>query len=284
MSLLDLELGMTPGPVVLTWSWLLFCEVETWWWSSSLGFRLYWGWLNLKADTREQEAKQTLTADLHWQWQRWSRRVLRVIRWDGQTWTCNGRASTPSQVMWSMQCRLLSPGLISSSPECSPCSKGSSSSSPGSCSPPHARPPSYAAQSADRRLTNYVNSPSRTQSRRENTPRAALPARIFRNPKIAVKISQNWTSYPKLSHIKSQDISQGFNTRSNSNNVYLTPIQAAPVHHSAVAFAVTSPRRLDSFTHCNTMQYYWKLQRSSAVSIHSTSVRIASLEHLVLGV
>ena len=53
----------------------------------------------------------------------------------------------------------------------------------------------------------------------------ALPARIFRNPKIAVEISQNWTSYPKLSHIKSQDISQGFNTHSNSNNVYLTPIQ-----------------------------------------------------------
>ena len=28
---------------------------------------------------------------------------------------------------------------------------------------------------------------------------------------------------------------------------------SAPVHHSAAAFAVTSPRRLDSFTHCNTM-------------------------------
>ena len=37
-------------------------------------------------------------------------------------------------------------------------------------------------------------------------------------------------------------------------------VEAAPVHRSAAAFAVTSPRRLDSFTHCNTMQYCWKLQ------------------------
>ena len=34
----------------------------------------------------------------------------------------------------------------------------------------------------------------------------------------------------------------------------------------------------------NTMQYCWKLQRSSIVSVHSTSVRIASLENLVLSV
>ena len=66
----------------------------------------------------------------------------------------------------------------------------------------------------------------------------------------------------------------------------LTPpnYRPAPVHHSVAAFAVTSPRRLDSFTHCNTMQYCWKLQRSSAVSVHSTSVRIAPLENLVLSV
>ena len=72
--------------------------------------------------------------------------------------------------------------------------------------------------------------------------------------------------------------------RESSVSSQQTAARTAPVHHSAVAFAVTSPRRLDSFTHCNTMQYCWKLQRSSAVSIHSTSVRIASLEHLVLGV
>ena len=60
-----------------------------------------------------------------------------------------------------------------------------------------------------------------------------------------------------------------------------TYIYTAPFHHSAAAFA-TSPRRLDSFTLFNTMQYCWKLQRSSAVSIHDTSVRIASLENSVL--
>ena len=32
-------------------------------------------------------------------------------------------------------------------------------------------------------------------------------------------------------------------------------LRAAPVHHSTVTFAVTSPRRLDSFTNLDTMQY-----------------------------
>ena len=37
------------------------------------------------------------------------------------------------------------------------------------------------------------------------------------------------------------------------------PSDPAPFHHSAAAFAVTSPRRLDSFTLFNAMQYCWKL-------------------------
>ena len=68
------------------------------------------------------------------------------------------------------------------------------------------------------------------------------------------------------------------------NQVKSSKAYPAPFHNSAAAFAVTSPRRLDSFTLFNTMQYCWKLQSSSAVSIHNKSVRIASLENLVLSV
>ena len=37
-----------------------------------------------------------------------------------------------------------------------------------------------------------------------------LPARIFRNPKIIVEISQNWDPNPKVSQTESQGTSQGF--------------------------------------------------------------------------
>ena len=42
----------------------------------------------------------------------------------------------------------------------------------------------------------------------ESSP--VLPARIFRNPKIVVEISQNWDPNPKVSQIESQGTSQGF--------------------------------------------------------------------------
>ena len=52
-----------------------------------------------------------------------------------------------------------------------------------------------------------------------------LPARIFRNPKIIVEISQNWDPNPKVSQTESQGTSQGFIKTQKNNNVHLAAIQ-----------------------------------------------------------